>query len=199
MISGLELKPSNLNLTGLDGNSNGPGGITFVSRRQVDTLFTYSLTFDYQPKAAREEAGISLFLSQNHHARFGITMLPLANSSSSSLVPHFSFHAESYIPVPADVVAPMPEAWQGKLLVLSLRTINQTHYEFGAGPSDGSDRLRSIAVVSGEVISWGFTGALIGAYATGNGGNGTTSAYVTDWHYEGWGQVRDIWNGTLRG
>lgn len=194
----LELKPSKLNLTGIDGNLNGPGGITFISRRQVDTLFTYSVVFDYDPKAAQEEAGISLFLSQNHHARFGITMLPLANSSSSALIPHFRFHAESYIPVPADVLVPVPEAWRSKLLTLSLRTVNQTHYEFGAGPSDRSDAPRSIAMVPGEIISWGFTGALVGAYATSNGGTGTTSAYVTDWNYEGWGQVREIWNGTLK-
>ena len=198
MPNWLALKPSKLNLTGIDGNSPGPGGITFVSRRQVDTLFTYSLVFDFQPKVAEEEAGISLFLSQNHHARLGITMLPLANSSSTTLVPHFRFHAISYIPVPSDVVVPVPESWRNQLLTLSLRTVNQTHYEFGAGPSDGSDRQRSIATVSGELISWGFTGALVGAYATSNGGNGTSSAYVTDWHYEGWGQVRDIWNGTLR-
>ncbi|KAF2036669.1 xylosidase : arab-like proteininofuranosidase [Setomelanomma holmii] len=192
----LELRPSNLNLTGLDGNSNGPGGITFISRRQVDTLFTYDLTFNYTSTALNEEAGISLFLSQNHHARLGITMLPTSNSSTPT--PHFHFHAISYIPVPSDVMAPIPSAWSSKLLTLSLRTVNQTHYEFGAGPADGSDRPRSIAVVSGEIISWGFTGALVGAYATSNGGTGKTSAYVTDWHYEGWGQVREIWNGTLR-
>jgi hypothetical protein len=194
----LELKPSNLNLTGLDGNSNGPGGITFISRRQVDTLFTYDLTFNYAPTAYNEEAGISLFLSQNHHARLGITMLPASNTSNATLIPHFHFHAISYIPVPADVIAPVPSAWANKLLTLSLRTVNQTHYEFGAGPADGSDRPRQIAVVSGEIISWGFTGALVGAYATSNGGQGRTSAYVSDWRYEGWGQVREVWNGTLR-
>lgn len=197
MPNWLELKPSILNLTGIDGNSPGPGGITFVGRRQVHTLFTYSTVFDYQPQAAQEEAGITLFLSQNHHARCGIAMLPLANSSSNSLVPHFHFHAISYIAVPADVVVPVPEEWRDQLLTLHLRTVNSTHYEFGAGPSDDSDRPRSIAMVSGEIISWGFTGALVGAYATSNGGNGSTSAYVTDWHYEGLGQIREVWNGTL--
>lgn len=171
--------------------------LPFVGRRQVHTLFTYSTVFDYQPQAAQEEAGITLFLSQNHHARCGIAMLPLANSSSNSLVPHFHFHAISYIAVPADVVVPVPEEWRDQLLTLHLRTVNSTHYEFGAGPSDDSDRPRSIAMVSGEIISWGFTGALVGAYATSNGGNGSTSAYVTDWHYEGLGQIREVWNGTL--
>lgn len=188
----LQLKPSKLNLTGIDGNSPGPGGITFIGRRQVDTLFTYNIEFDYNPKAANEEAGITLFLSQNHHARFGITMLP---GNSSVLEPHFRFHAISHIPVPADIVVPVPAAWRDQYLTLSLRTANQTHYVFSAGPS--SDSLRPFATVSGEIVSWGFTGALVGAYATSNGGNGTSSAYITDWHYEGWGQVRDIWDGKL--
>lgn len=193
----LELKLSKLNLTGLDGNSPGPGGITFISRRQTHTLFTYSLVFDFEPKMGGEEAGISLFLSQNHHARFGITALPLANSTTTDLVPHFRFHAISSFPVPADVAVPVPQAWRGKQITMILRTINETHYEFGAGPADGSERLRSIATVPGSIISWGFTGALVGAYATSNGGNGSTSAYVTEWNYEGWGQVREGRGGML--
>jgi hypothetical protein len=53
-----------------------------------------------------------------------------------------------------------------------------------------------LAYVGGDIISWGFTGALVGAYATSNGGNGTTEAYITNWNYQGWGQVRENWNGT---
>lgn len=59
----LGLRPSKLNLTGIDGNS-AIGGQTFVGRRQVDSLFTYRVTLDYSPKSIREEAGITLFLTQ---------------------------------------------------------------------------------------------------------------------------------------
>lgn len=59
----LALKPSKLNLTGIDGNS-AIGGQTFVGRRQVDTLFNYSVTLDYNPKTAQEEAGVTVFLTQ---------------------------------------------------------------------------------------------------------------------------------------
>ncbi|KAF1845391.1 glycoside hydrolase family 43 protein [Cucurbitaria berberidis CBS 394.84] len=191
----LRLKPSKLNLTALDGNSPGPGGQTFISRRQVDTLFTFSFDLAYQPTTLNEEAGITLFLSQNHHARFGIAMLPLA--ANGILVPHFRFHAISHIRVPPDFTAPVDETWRYKPLTLTLRTVNITHYAFGAGPADGSVPLRTIAYVSGDIISWGFTGALLGAYATSNGGNGTAEAYVTNWNYQGWGQVRENWNGTV--
>jgi hypothetical protein len=122
-------------------------------------------------------------------------MLPLADNSST-LAPHFRFHAISHITVPADVVVPVDPSWCNKSLRLSLTTVNTTHYAFGAGPTDDSAPMQNIAVVGGDIISWGFTGALVGAYATGNGGEGTTEAYITNWNYQGWGQVRDHWNGT---
>jgi beta-xylosidase len=59
----LRLKPSSLNLTGLDGNG-GAGGQTFVGRRQVDTLFTYNVDIYYSPNTVEEEAGVTLFLTQ---------------------------------------------------------------------------------------------------------------------------------------
>ncbi|KAF1833758.1 xylosidase : arab-like proteininofuranosidase [Decorospora gaudefroyi] len=191
----LRLTPSNLNLTALDGNSPGPGGQTFISRRQVDTLFNFTFDLDFAPTIRGEEAGITLFLSQNHHARMGVAMLPLRNSTK--IAPHFHFHAESYIPVPADVVVPVPTSWLNTPLTLSLRTVNVTHYVFGAGPADGSAPVKNLAYVGGDIISWGFTGALLGAYATTNGGgNGGAEAFVTNWRYRGWGQVRENWNGT---
>jgi hypothetical protein len=61
---GLRLKPSKLNLTGLDGNSPGPGGITFISRRQEHSIFEFEVDVDFKPAKEEEEAGISLFLSQ---------------------------------------------------------------------------------------------------------------------------------------
>jgi hypothetical protein len=122
-------------------------------------------------------------------------MLPLANDSSK-LAPHFHFHAISYIPVPDDVIIPVHASWLNKPLTLSLRAVNVTHYAFGAGPADGSVPIQDLAYVGGDIISWGFTGALVGAYATSNGGNGTTEAYITNWNYQGWGQVRESWNGT---
>ncbi|KAI8935103.1 hypothetical protein NX059_007698 [Plenodomus lindquistii] len=190
----LRLTPSSLNLTGVDGNSPGPGGQTFISRRQVDTLFTFTFDLDYHPTTLNEEAGITLFLTQNHHARLGISLLPIA-INSTILAPHFHFHAISYIPVPKDIIVAVPEHWLNKTLTLSLRAVNTTHYAFGAGLADGSVEVQDLAVVGGDVVSWGFTGALLGAYATGNGGEGRTLAYVMNWNYRGWGQVRGEWDG----
>jgi hypothetical protein len=47
-------------------------------------------------------------------------------------------------------------------------------------------------------VSWGFTGTLVGVYATSNGGNGTEEAYVRNWSYVSKGQARDNgFNGTV--
>lgn len=72
-LNTLSLKPSKLNLTGIDGNSPGPGGQTFISRRQVHTLFTYTVDINFRPTVQGEEAGITLFLSQASHLQFGLS------------------------------------------------------------------------------------------------------------------------------
>ncbi|KAF2657932.1 glycoside hydrolase family 43 protein [Lophiostoma macrostomum CBS 122681] len=185
----LRLRPSSLNLTGLDGNAGGPGGQTLVTRRQVDTLFTYHVELDYRPETIEEEAGVTLFLTQNHHARLGIAMLPVGNTTT--LAPHCRFQAISYLPVPESFITPVPSAWHDKPLTLEIKAINVTHYTFSAGPADKSAPLEVLVYVPGSIVSWGFTGTLLGVYATSNGGNGSTPAYISHWNYRGEGQVRD--------
>lgn len=86
--------------------------------------------------------------------------------------------------------------WLGQKITLQLKTVNTTHYSFAARPAQSNEPFRVLAYATGELISWGFTGALVGVYATSNGGNGTAAAYIENWNYEGWGQVRDQRNGT---
>ncbi|KAF2271588.1 xylosidase : arab-like proteininofuranosidase [Westerdykella ornata] len=191
----LQLKPSKLNLTGIDGNSNGPGGITFVGRRQAHSWAHFQFDLDFRPKNEGEEAGIALFLSQNHHARLGVTLLPQANSTT--LVPHFTFRAESHVPVPPPFTQPIPTDWLNDTITLELRAVDQTVYRFSAGPSGRRPWVIPLVDVPAETISWGFTGALMGAYATTNGGNGSTPAYLKRWDYMAVTQLRDCWNETL--
>lgn len=120
-------------------------------------------------------------------------MLP---SSNSSLIPHFSFNAISYIPVPDPFTTPVPAAWINRPLSMKLKTENITHYSFAAGLASDPSTSKVFAYVPGSIVSWGFTGTFVGVYATSNGGNGTTEAYFSNWNYEGLGQVRDNRNGT---
>lgn len=169
----LQLNPSKLNLTALNGNYAGPSGQTFVGRRQQETLFTYSINVNFSPTALEEEAGVSVFLTQNHHLDLGVVMLPASSSTGpfpgtnattpsdpAVLVPQFRFRGISYVAVPNDIVVPVPEAWLGKELSLEIRASNGTHYTFSAGPADARSLMRTIVEVSNEPVSWGFTGML---------------------------------------
>lgn len=198
----LRLKPSVLNLTALNGNYAGPGGQTFVGRRQQDTLFTYSVNLDFSPSVEEEEAGVTVFLTQNHHLDMGVVMLP-ANSStaafpgtnrttttSTDLTPHIRFRGISYIPVPEPVVVPLPPGWANSTLRLEIKASNMTHYSFSVGLAEAVSKTQTILYASNAPVSWGFTGTLLGIYCTSNGGPGKTEAYFSKWSYTGQGQYR---------
>ncbi|KAI1504716.1 glycoside hydrolase family 43 protein [Biscogniauxia marginata] len=203
----LRLLPSRLNLTALNGNYAGPSGQTFVGRRQQDTLFTYSVDLDFMPTALGEEAGVSAFLTQNHHLDLGIAMLPVNSSTgafpgtslpvpadgnlSSELTPQFRFRGISSSPVPGDMILPVPKDWVNKTLRLEIRASNMTHYSFSAGPAEAMSQMRTILDVSNAAVSWGFTGVILGVYCTTNGYDGNTPAYVSRWRYVPQGQFRD--------
>ncbi|KAI1458711.1 glycoside hydrolase family 43 protein [Annulohypoxylon moriforme] len=198
----LKLNPSKLNLTALNGNYAGPDGQTFVGRRQQDTLFTYSVNLDYAPASLEEEAGVSIFLTQNHHLDLGVVLLP-ANAStaslggidgpknSSELIAQLRFRGISYVPVPDDVIVPIPETWSGKPLRLEVKAHNMTHYSMSAGPADALSEMRTILDVSNAPVSWGFSGVLLGVYCTSNGYEGNRPAYFSKWRYIPQGQFRN--------
>ncbi|KAI1638242.1 glycoside hydrolase family 43 protein [Biscogniauxia mediterranea] len=205
----LRLRPSRLNLTARDGNYAGPGGQTFVGRRQQHTLFAFSADLDFDGEEEEGEAGVSAFLTQNHHLDLGVAMLPLNNSStsavfpppdaprnysssSSRLVPHFRFRGTSSTALPGDVVVPVPAEWAGRTLRLEIRASNLTHYAFAAGPAndDAVSQMRTLVEVSNAAVSWGFTGVILGVYCTTNGREGGAPAYFSRWRYVPQGQFR---------
>ncbi|KAK4677194.1 hypothetical protein QC764_407420 [Podospora pseudoanserina] len=199
----LRINPSNINLTALNGNYAGPGGQSFISRRQQDTLFTFSVDLDFSPTAIEEEAGVSAFLTQNHHLDIGIVLLPPSASTATllpgqpagqeeeALIPQIRFRGESYVPVPKPIIAPVPKAWRDGKLRLEIKAANRTHYSFSVGPAGRQSLMQTLLYASNEPVSWGFTGVLLGVYATNNGRNGTTPAYVSNWQYLPQGQFRD--------
>jgi hypothetical protein len=144
------------------------------------------VTLDFSPSAPGEEAGVTAFLTQNHHLDMGIVLLPRGSTtgtpppgfqtdgnsndgfqtdfsshdSSPDLIPHIRFRAESYVPVPAPLTIPLPEAWRDGKLALEIRACNRTHYAFSVGPVGRRSEMREVMVVSNEGVSWGFTGEL---------------------------------------
>ncbi|KAL2114482.1 hypothetical protein VUR80DRAFT_5967 [Thermomyces stellatus] len=215
----LRINPSSVNLTALNGNYAGPEGQAFVGRKQQDTLFSFSVNIDFEPEVEGEEAGVSAFLTQNHHMDLGVVLLPAGSetvtvvsvegteggedgeteegdndgepAAEGRLVPYFRFRAESYVPVPEPLVVPVPEEWAGETLRLEISGKNYTHYSFSAGPAARRHEARTFMEASNEALSWGFTGVILGVYATSNGGEGSAPAYISEWKYVPHEQFRD--------
>ena len=177
----LQINPSSINLTALNGNYAGPEGLAFVGRKQQDTLFSFSVNLDFKPQAEGEEAGVSAFLTQNHHMDLGVVLLPKGSEtvdslegteggeedsgseegaavSGGNLVPYFRFRAESYEPVPEPLVVPVPKEWAGEELRFEISARNYTHFSFSAGPAARRHEARTFMEASNAALSWGFTG-----------------------------------------
>ncbi|KAJ7461500.1 arabinofuranosidase [Mycena latifolia] len=181
----LRLRPSLLNLTGFDANS-APTPQTFVGRRQVHSEFVYTVDMAYAPQAPDEEAGVSVFLTQNHHIDFGIVCL--ANSSAAcadSTVLRIRTTSTTAPVVRPDTIVPLPHP---RTTRLEIRADNLTHYTFSYTQAGAAGMTLAGYGLSADV-SWGFTGTILGVYATGNGQNASTPAYVSRWEYEGRRQV----------
>lgn len=103
------------------------------------------------------------------------------------------FRGISYIPVPEDVIVPLPEEWRSEKLRLEIKAANMTHYDFSVGPAEEMSEMKTVITVNNAAVSWGFTGTILGVYCTTNGGdvrNGT-EAYVNEWKYVPQGQFTD--------
>ena len=140
-----------------------------MGRKQQDTLFSFSVSLDFEPGVEGEEAGVSAFLTQNHHMDLGVVMLPAGSETGSEdaeegteteggLIPYFRFRAESYEPVPETLVVPVPENWAGETLRLEISGNNYTHFSFSAGPAERRHEARTFMEASSGALSWGFTG-----------------------------------------
>ncbi|KAK4044115.1 xylosidase : arabinofuranosidase [Parachaetomium inaequale] len=193
----LQLTPSFANITA--GWANYSAGyqianLTMITRLQTATLFQYSVDVSFAPTARDEEAGVTVFLNQVQNINLGIVMLPASNSTtnSTSLAPHFRFLAsglgsdEKHVPAPS--VTPVPPSWLGRPIRLSIHAENATHYTFYASATGcQSGEPRALGRAPATIVSGGmgpFTGALLGVYATSNGGAGSTPAYVSRWRYQ---------------
>ncbi|KAK2774605.1 xylosidase arabinofuranosidase [Colletotrichum kahawae] len=53
-------------------NSTMPNTITFLGRRQTDTLFEFSVDLKFHPKSRADEAGVSVYLDEKRHIDFAI-------------------------------------------------------------------------------------------------------------------------------
>ncbi|KAI2620290.1 glycoside hydrolase family 43 protein [Hypomontagnella submonticulosa] len=211
--NGLLVVPSRNNLTGTPFSTTTPEltgqqGLSFIGRRQTDTLFRFSVDLTFAPQHANQEAGVTVFLTQANHIDLGVVLLPGKNSSSTcpsrrkrgeaaSARLALRFRAEGTgVPPPPRVVG-VPLEWLDGPIRLQIETANATHYNLAAMPAADPSAAILVGTASGGLVSGGngsFVGSLVGAYATCNGeGSGVEcpsggEASFARWRYEGQGQ-----------
>ncbi|KAF9887862.1 hypothetical protein FE257_009522 [Aspergillus nanangensis] len=192
----LVLRSSVLNLTSFDGISTRGEGQTFIGRRQTDSLFTYTL--DVNPSNLHEEedeVGVSVFLVETYHFDLGIVLLSQSDGADTSpgIAPFFRFRGMSGVPVTETLFPFPPGVSINTPLSIEVKALNWTHYSFAAGPRDARHLMQTYGFARGDQLSWGFTGTLVGPYATTNGRegseNGAFEAVVGNWTYIPQGQI----------
>lgn len=144
----------------------GGDGITLMLRLQTDTLFTFNLDVSFQPKIAKEEVGVTVFLTQAQHIDLGIVLAPSSNSSPE-LIPHFNMSMtgqgryEGVVPAP--ILKPIPKAWLHKPISLQIQAKNDTHYTFSAASSSNRHARIVIGDAPATIVS-GVTGQFTGTF-----------------------------------
>ncbi|KAI0471320.1 glycoside hydrolase family 43 protein [Xylaria cf. heliscus] len=199
---GLQIVPTRNNLTGTPFSQTTPeltgqAGLSFIGRRQTDTLFTFSVDLSFAPKSVGQEAGVTVFLTQANHINLGVVLLepsPSSNGVAGKPQLAFRFRAEGTGVPPAPRLVPVPSGWAHEKIRLQIRTVNATHYNLGAMPASNPKAELVIGTAYAGLVSGGngsFVGSLVGAYATCNGaGSGSAcpeggNAYFSRWRYTG--------------
>jgi beta-xylosidase len=185
---GLEIVPSRNNLTGIpfgpEIELTGQRGLSFVGRRQTQTLFHFSVDVSFDPTEIGQEAGVTVFLTQVNHIDLGIVRL---DDSSLSL----RVRAIGTGTIPQPTVVPVPGNWTDAPIRLHIYAEDPKTYRLAA--SQGCKKPVTVATASSALVSGGngsFVGSLIGTYATCNGaGSGVICpeggvATFQRWRYE---------------
>lgn len=173
------------------GGGNLTEGTTFVGRRQVDSLFTFSVDVDFQPTGLGQEAGVTVYLDEARHIDLGIIL----GEAGESLVGLKAFSSNTNMTAPQVITAPL-QGTTGKVR-LEVRAANATHFTFSAGRVDASGdaapEMQAVGIAAADLVSGGYTGTLVGVYATTHGVsvNHTVKAYISRWRYQGQGQEVD--------
>ncbi|KAK0372429.1 beta-xylosidase [Colletotrichum limetticola] len=174
-------------------NSTLTKDITFVGRRQTETLFSFSVDLDFKPQFPGEEAGISVYLDEKRHIDFGVTYNNETNGSK--LLQIQSYSSNENVTVPQPVTSALPPEYQDRTPIrLEIVASDTTHYTFMAGfPTPCNQKAVDMTIIghAGTIlVSGGYTGVVIGVYGTTNGQaiERKPAAYVSRWRYSGSGQ-----------
>ncbi|KAF8519757.1 arabinofuranosidase [Hysterangium stoloniferum] len=196
----LRLTPSKLNLTALEGRLAATPQ-TFVGRRQQHVEFTLEATLRFEPKQDEEEAGLTVFLNQAQHfdislvalspqsaVRAGYTGEPLSGNNGldryirlrTISVNSTDLGAKDKVSRPA--IIPFPLGRQQNQVKLQIQAVNNTWYAFRYSTDD---EFVTVGWGVSSEVSGGYTGTILGMFATGNGIQGKDHAYFSNFSYVG--------------
>lgn len=162
-------------LYGNEENLSSQGAPGFVGRRQCHMEMEFSAEIGFAPAGEHEEAGIAVICSNRAHYDLGIRRV-----QGKRMV---RLHK---VVEDMEVCKEIEIEETGKV-TLSIRADRENYY-FCVISQDGRNLLIGTGMtklLSSEVI-WGFTGVLVGLYATGNGRVSRTPACFTHCFY--WGK-----------
>jgi beta-xylosidase len=181
---GLQVMLGRNNVAGSPGGSQPAAkAISFIGRRQTDSTFKFSVDLLFAPNAAKQEAGITAFLTQYANIQMGVV------SENQTL--SFRFNSTES----RNKMTRVPTAWVGKPIRLEIEMHTPSEYTFSASLSSDKKSKVQIGKASAAQLSGGtgsFVGTLIGVYATCNGAGSeldcpadAPKAYFNRWRYTG--------------
>jgi alpha-N-arabinofuranosidase len=145
----------------------------FVGRRQQHFEFRTAAALDFDPKAGGEEAGLTALIDHQHHAEIVVTR---RDGQRVAFV-------RRRIGTMVSETAPMPVP-EG-LLELTL-TGDRKHYHFGVAVAGSAPQIlgrHELRYLSTQVAG-GYTGVVIGMFATSQGQPSEIRAYFDWFDYE---------------
>ncbi|KAL2850060.1 glycosyl hydrolase [Aspergillus pseudodeflectus] len=174
--------------------------ITFIARRQTDTLFSFSVDLDFTSKTAHVEAGVSVFITQEQHIDLSIVNTAIRGKVTRAIQLK-TYGRGNYDGPLRNITTDLPREWAGKKITLTVEAHDDETYQFSASLVSRPRKGISIGSVDTRVVSGDtgrFTGTLVGVYAS-RGGHSTANvadkqsdfAYFSNWRYKGLGQKID--------
>lgn len=181
----LQIASSRANMTG-DATFNATReGLNGIFRRQEHTYFNFTVDLDPSfGSTAGDEFGVSNFLNQDQHVDLGILY---TNVSDSDCTPTFRFRARSArAPEPKDVFVPVPKEWLRGTISVRISSTSESKYSFFVASSHKPHEEKLIAEYTTALLTndGAGNGALMGVYATTNGGSRKFNGYTSQWRYE---------------
>ena len=135
------------------------GRASLMGFRQTESDFTYEVSMRYAPKESGVNAGLSVVQKDNNFITFTVSQ----GSDSHVLILHL---AEQGQPV-QELERAAVDDYEGSILMRLVSKNGQ--YEFAYSLDGGREYIEFARTATTHVLSKGYTGAILGIYATSNG------------------------------